>query len=127
MTTGDAALLLLGGLSVLLWAGGRAVRRALDGRWRELRRPATFADERVWRDTSRVTGLRLQRFATWYLPLNLVLVPFPDLPALLASVAVLLVALLALSGASWRYARRRIEHYATIDEALKQSDRGKRM
>ena len=81
--------------------------------WYGVRIPATFADERVWRDTNRRSGRLLMLIEAGTLAIGLWALAAPHLtPYVLAW---LLGGVLAMAVDAFRYAARRLHHYRALD------------
>ena len=96
---------------------GRAMTNVAPNRLMGIRYPATFADDRVWRDTHARYGPIFARigWVSLVAGVTLVALPLPDaivlggyLVASLGSIAWMIVN-------SWRYAKRRLHHYRALD------------
>ena len=81
--------------------------------WYGVRIPATFADERVWRDTNRRAGRLLMLVGAGTLAIGLRAFTSPRLvPSVLAW---MLGGVLAMAVDAFRYAGRRLREYRDLD------------
>ncbi len=111
-----ALLLLFAAMGALFWVLGRGMLTVQPNRLYGVRTGATFADDRVWRDTNDHSGRWFMRLglgqvaataAAWVL--------FPPETALLVLVVVATAATAWLCVDAVRYGQRRLAHYRALD------------
>ncbi|MFA7297774.1 MAG: SdpI family protein [Dehalococcoidia bacterium] len=110
LRTGLPWLLGTGALFIVLGWGMHYVG---PNHWYGVRIPATFADERVWRDTNRRSGRLLMLVGAGTLAIGLWAFTAPSLAPYV--VAWLLGGILAMAVDAFRYAARRLRHYRALD------------
>lgn len=117
MSTIEVIVLLLSLEGLLFVVLGRAMTHVAPNRLVGIRYPATFADERVWRETHARYGPAFARLGWIILAggVAIVAMPFPDAVTLGAYLVLSLGSLGWYIWDSWRFANRRLRHYREID------------